>query len=238
MKNLMIVESILVGFLVGVSVSAYMLYMDTAGRSVGKILDTLSLNTILKYTKYENSLFVPFLFYVALYIVYVFLVNILLRMNKKVKISTILILLLLICGIIFEQKKAFSTEPNDDITIPVVNSASQNELKKYFGENEVFGNLNDDNREDVAFVVKIYDEESDTNSYYISVSTKNSDGYSAKNLLYVEDDIQIESLKIDAKKIYLQYKNEDESILFVAELIDDELKEFKEEISQDESIQE
>ena len=231
----MIVESILIGFLVGVSVSAYMLYMDIAGRSIGRILDTLSLTSILKYTKYDSSLFISFLFYVLVYIIYIFLINFLLRMNKKVKISTILILLLLISGIIFEQKKAFSAEPNDDMSIPVVNSVSQNEVKKYFGENEVFGNLNDDNREDVAFVVKIYEEESDTNSYYISVSTKNSDGYSAKNLLYVNDDIQIESLKIDNKKIYLQYKIEEESNLLVAELINDELKEFVEEKIQEES---
>lgn len=226
MKNLMIVESIIIGLLVGVATSTYLLYMSTVGRGIGYVFDLVSLGPVLRMTQYGNSIIASFLFYVLVFLMYVILINLLIKINKKIKISIILLIILLLGIIIFDQNKAFKTQPENELSFDQINFPSKNnDIKKYFGEHESFGNLNDDNRDDVAFIVKIEDKKNEVTDFYLSVALKDSQGYSAKNLLYIDEDIQVESIKIEDKKIILSYKIDDESFEFKAEIVDGELKE-------------
>lgn len=226
MKNLMILESLIVGFLLGIAVSAYIVYMDTVGRNIGDVLNMLSLTPVLESSKYQDSIFISFIFYIVVYIVYILLLNLIMRINKKVRIILVLVIISLLTLIGFQQNKAFKSKPSTDLGNDVIlENNNTKEIKKYFGEYEAFGNLNTDNKEDVAFVVKIGDEEDESISYYLSASIKDSQGYIAKNLIYINEDIKVESIKIEDNKIHLNYVLDEEAQTFVAEIVDDQLKE-------------
>jgi hypothetical protein len=236
MKNLMILESLIVGFLLGIAVSAYIIYMDTVGRNIGDVLNMLSLNPVLESSKYQDSIFISFIFYIVVYMVYTLLLNLIMRINKKVRIILLLVIICLLTLIGFQQNKAFKNNPSADLlgSDVILENNNTKEIKKYFGEYEAFGNLNSDNKEDVAFVVKIGDEEDVSISYYLSASIKDSQGYIAKNLVYIDEDIKVESIKIEDNKIHLAFVLDEEPQTFIAEIIDDQLKE----VVQEEIIEE
>lgn len=142
-------------------------------------------------------------------------------------------LLLLFIGVGIQQKEAFSRPVvnNDFSQIESSILSSSQSIKKYFG-NEVFGDLNNDKKEDVAFLIKRDDEGAD--KYYLSASLKTTEGYSGLNLLYVGENISIENIAIENQVITILYKelisnenaDEQEIKTYKAKFTEDSLWEF------------
>jgi hypothetical protein len=227
-------ESAIIGLLIGVVVSYYILFISSTGRFVGDILYSVSLGHIFEMLplEYKDSIVYNFIFYVVVYMLYVIILNTFFSINKKIKFSLMSLILLLVIGVGFQQKKAFETPiKNQEVAIvePSLLATSQ-KMKKYFGE-EAHGYLNDDMQEDVAFLVKRNEGDQRGDMYYLSASLKNDDGYIGTNLLYINENIEIKSISIIEKKIVVAYQDfseKDDSLqekTYTAHVVDNVLEE-------------
>ena len=183
MKHLSVLESAIVGFFVGIVVSAYVLFVDSFGGYIGEILDYVSFRPLI------NSIQIPgdtlslthFAGIVIVYIVYAIIINILVKKSSKALFLIIPLLILLLGGAIFQQvtgsAKHSSSSVSDSasntssILVPDIQSThSRAQLKQneqYFG-NEVSGDLNGDGINDVAFIISRLDADRGMLYYLVS----------------------------------------------------------------------
>jgi hypothetical protein len=157
-------------------------------------------------------------------------------MNIKVRIVFSILLIVILIGIGFEQKKAFASKVvsnEDSFSVEVAQLSSNQKVRKYFGE-EVFGDLNSDSKDDVAFLIKRNDEDGRGDMYYVTTSLKTGEGYQGTNLLFVGEKIKPEMIEIIDGLIKISYINiideedvEDEKNInfFYAKVIDGVLTE-------------
>lgn len=227
MKSFKIIESIVIGFLIGVVVSVYILFMDTATRDIGTILKTISLNSLISYfpAQYSNSIIFNFLFYICVYVVYAVVLNLLFKIHKKIALTVSTFMFVILVLVIIQQINAFRAPIVK--AEPIVETAHlSSNIKKYFGE-EAKGDLNNDQKEDVAFLIKRKEGNNDGDMYYLTASLKTDQGYQGLNLLYLGQRINIESLIIEEGIISVVYKefNSEESMVYKVRLEDDMLVE-------------
>lgn len=216
MKNFKCIEASIIGLLIGVVVSVYILFMDTTGRDIGNILQTVSLNNLLSYfpIQYKNSIIFTFLFYIVVYMLYTVIFNLLFRMSKKMALAVSIMLFLLGAGSIAQQVNAFKKPIVINDPVVEVANLSSSEIKKYFGE-ETRGDLNQDQVEDIAFLIKRNENDERGDMYYLSVSLKTNQGYEGLNLLYIGEKIKIDKLSIEEGIIHIQYIEEDSEEIMI-----------------------
>ena len=213
MKSFKFIESSIIGLLIGVVVSVYILFMDTIGRDFGSILKTISLTHIVEYfpQNYKNSIIINFLFYIVVYTIYVVLFNFLFKIHKKSGIVLSVLLIPLIGISIVQQIDSFKKPLVLENSIVESGSLSANQvIKKYFGD-EVKGDLNNDMRDDVAFLIKRNDGDERGDIYYLSASLKTDEGYEGLNLMYIGEKINIDKLEIREGIITVFYKEDIQS---------------------------
>lgn len=239
MKSFKLIESSIIGLLIGVVVSVYILFMDTAGRDIGNILNKISLTDVISYfpQQYASSIVFNFLFYILVYIVYVVILNILFRMHKKSAIAVSVILFGLCVGSTIQQINAFKKPVALSESVVEVGNFSSSEVKKYFGE-ESKGDLNQDQLDDVAFLIKRNEGDERGDMYYLSASLKNNQGYEGLNLMYVGEKIIVDNLTIQEGVVVVSFKETDEDEVktykakvennVLVEIVDEELKEIEE----------
>jgi hypothetical protein len=233
MKTFKLFESIILGSLIGVVVSAYLLFMDTIGRDFGTILRLISLTDVLQYfpVDYRNSIIFNFLFYIAVYTVYVVLLNFLFRMHKKLGIALSIILMILVASSVFQQIDSFKKPlASENLVVESGSLSNFQTIKKYFGE-EIKGDLNNDTIADIAFLIKRNEGDEREDMYYLSASLKINDGYEGLNLLYIGEKVIIEKLEIENGIITVSYKEgaESEEILqYKAKVVEDRLVQVEE----------
>lgn len=233
MKSFKLIESSIIGLLIGVTVSVYILFMDIAGRDIGSILKTVSLGNFIQYfpAQYKDSIVVNFLFYILVYILYVVILNFLFRIHKKSAITLSFIIFILCISLTIQQIGAFKKPIVTNEPIVETGGLASSEIKKYFGE-ETKGDLNQDKIEDVAFLIKRNEGDERGDMYYLSASLKINQGYQGLNLIYVGEKITIDSLIIQDNIVILQYKenDSDEIKVYKAKLENNILIELKEDV--------
>lgn len=208
MKTFKLLESAIIGILIGVVVSVYILFMDTIGRDFGTILKTISLTDIVKYfpQNYQNSIVFNFIFYIGVYTIYIILFNILFRIHKKTGIALSAVLIVVIGLSIFQQVQSFKQPlAIENSIVETANLSNSETIKKYFGD-EVRGDLNNDNIEDVAFLIRRNEGDERGDMYYLSASLKVNNGYEGLNLIYVGEKIFIDKIEIQEKTIIVSYR--------------------------------
>ncbi|MEN9921618.1 MAG: hypothetical protein RLZZ517_596 [Candidatus Parcubacteria bacterium] len=210
MKSFKLIESSIIGLLIGVVVSVYILFMDTVGRDIGSILKTVSLGDFIKYfpAEYRSSIVFNFLFYIIVYILYVVILNLLFRIHKKLAVVVSIIIVILCTGSAIQQVNAFKKPLAIDEPVVEIGNFSSSNIKKYFGE-ETKGDLNQDQVDDVAFLIKRNEGDERGDMYYLSASLKTNQGYGGLNLVYVGEKIIINSLTILEGTIIIEYKEND-----------------------------
>lgn len=213
MKPFKLLESAIIGLLIGVVISVYILFMTTSGRELGSILNVVSLTNFINTfpEQYQTSIIFNFLFYIFVYTIYIIIFNIVFRLHKKIGIIFFVVLLLLIIGIIFQQINSFKKPVvTQEVEIKQVDLSNLNSVKKYFGE-EVFGDLNGDQIDDIAFLIKRNEGDERGDMYYLSASLKIDGGYQGLNLVYIGEKIQIEKLEIQDRVVIVFYKEKSDS---------------------------
>lgn len=227
MKTFKLFEASIIGLLVGVVVSIYILFMDTMGRDFGSILNTISLTDSVRYfpVQYQNSIVFNFLFYIFVYILYSIVLTIIFRVSKKAGVGLSIVVIILMVGSVMQQINSFKKPiASEEFIVEPGNLANAQTLKKYFGE-EVVGDLNQDQIDDVAFLIKRNEGDERGDMYYLSASLKTPGGYEGLNLMYVGEKILIDALEIKEGIIIVSYKNLDSSemLQYKVKLVDNKL---------------
>lgn len=208
MKKFSILESAILGFLVGVVISAYMTFVVSMDGFIGKILGWVSLKPLLDMVKVPDNrlLLISFLYFVAVYIFYGIIIGLIVRSGKKTGIVVSVALLALAAGTVFEQVNGTAEMvkmPKTDYFVASVVNSIPKTPKQYFG-NEVVGDLNADGRDDVAFIIRREDDERGV-LYYLTTALASDNGKQGTNLIFLGEKIQPENIAITGGIISISY---------------------------------
>lgn len=208
MKKLTVFETSIIGFFIGVVAATYIVFLESTAGFVGKILGWLSLLPVLDTFTFppDKVLFVYFLFILALYTLYGAIVGFIIKGGKIVTIFVIAIILLLPVAIFFEQRigsvEVSKLKQSEEEATAMVFSAVPKIPSQYFGD-EVFGDLNSDGRNDVAFIMDEFSE--DGLVHYVATALKSDNGYIGTNLIYLGDKIEPNKINIENGLIVIDY---------------------------------
>lgn len=208
MKNFTVFESMIIGFLVGVVVASYLVFLKGTGFIVSTILSWVSLTPLINKidTNISESLILSFLCTVLVYIIYGILIGLIAKKSNKVAMSTLVIFALVFAAGFFEQKNTavFVLQEETNIASSVI--ATDKSLKKYFGM-EAFGDLDLDGIDDVAFIIPREDDK-EGQIYYMTASIRENNGYSGTNLIFLGYNLKPEKINIKNNIIILDYIEE------------------------------
>jgi len=209
MKKLSIFEAGILGLFIGVIIATYLTFIISSEGVVGNILSLISLQPILNLLPIaENSiLFVSFAFFVFVYLLYGLIIGIIIHFISKPKIL-IIPLIIIIGGIGFEEfinhSKPITGQSNfDSYSVAAVVRSVPQTPKQYFG-NEAIGDLNGDNKDDVAFLIH-RDDEDRGKLYYLTTAIGTSTGYIGTNLIFLGEKISPQNISIEDSLIIIDY---------------------------------
>jgi hypothetical protein len=210
MKKTIILESAIIGFFVGVVVSAYLTFLTGTGKILGHFLTWISLKPVLFSlpVQYKDSLFYNFLFFVFIFIIYGIIIGILIQRSKKI---VILILIILLIIVFWEQQKISNKmqNPTDADTAQSTNIIIPNKkIKQYFG-NEALGDLNNDGKDDVAFIIKRNDDDGEGDMFYLTSAIQIDEGKLGTNLIYLGGNLEVQKIAIENNLIKIDYSTKD-----------------------------
>lgn len=215
MNRLNTFEAAIIGFFTGVVVASYWAFLESIGRSMGNILSTVSLVPVQQYVhvSHDASIYISFLFFIIVYVVYGIAISLLLRLGKKTKYILIVVLVMLVGFIIVDEKnKTHSLHPGlneisvESISAPTIDTHVSKKPEQYFGEIEVRGDINGDQKDDIVFIASRKNTDK-TLLYYMSAALAVKDGYQGTELLFLGDGVQPVKLSIDSNKIAIEYNN-------------------------------
>lgn len=233
-KKLTIFEFTVISFLFAVILSIGIVYSISLSSSTTPSfpLNYITLSVLLDKLEIArgNEMSIGFIYYVIVFTLYGLVLGIINKYSNKIKYLSIAIVCLV--AFLISQEFAISKANSNLIDSNIINSASvirsiQNKDKKYFGF-ETRGDLNSDNREDVAFIIKRKDEIRG-DLYYLSASLRVDDGYEGLNLLFLGDKVVPTELVIENGIIGVAYNKQGVStttqLIYYAKLVDNEIKE-------------
>ncbi|MDD5165165.1 MAG: hypothetical protein PHG25_01325 [Candidatus Pacebacteria bacterium] len=231
MKKLSLFEASIIGFLSGVVIATYLIFITSTSGFIGNILGLISLRPLLDKIHLPDSqlLIGSFIFFVLVYTLYGALIGLLIHITNKTKIILSLLAVVIIGGGTEQITGMMSHTPISNEIYPqtaaVIKSFS-NVTKQYFGT-EATGDLNADRREDVAFLIHRNDSDRGT-LYYLAAALDNENGKSGTNLLFLGNNVFPTHIAIASSTIivdYAQSKNSTSTKQFYARLINDALTE-------------
>jgi hypothetical protein len=209
MKKLSVFETSILGLFIGVIISTYLTFIINNDGLVGNIISWVSLRPILNLIPAtENStLFISFAFFVLVYFIYGLIIGAIIHYINKPKILIIPLIILLL-GISFEEFNNYSkpvardSKPESYLVSNVV-TAVPKKPKQYFG-NEATGDLNGDNKDDIAFLIHRDDEDRGT-LYYLTAALSTSTGHIGTNLIFLGEKIYPQNISIENGLIDITY---------------------------------
>ncbi len=220
-------ETAILGFFVGVLIASCFVFFTSTEMFLSQLIRWVSLLPL------AHTLGVPvghlvyeFLFVVAVYTLYGFIIGAVLQftITDKTKLAAGLMMLVFV-GMGTEQyfgmsfQPALPVEAGYSTVVPsgqvaqtlqaagtdTVRSArlDSNKVFQYFGT-EAHGDLNGDGKDDVAFLIPRNDETRGM-IYYIAAALATDTGYTGTNLLFLGDEVTPKSISIEKGVIDIQY---------------------------------
>lgn len=243
MTKLNILETSILGLLVGSAISAYITYLIGINALIGKTLEIVSLRPLLQHivTIYglnisnTTTLVITFVFFTLVFTIYGALIGLVFKFSSSTKYIVIglgVIVLIVATEQIIRNKKFIPAVESQNL--PALTRKSQaHTQEKYFGM-EAYGDLSDDGADDIAFIISRKDVERGM-LYYLVAALHSANGHDGTNLIFLGDKNKPEKISIENQTIVVELTNENgEKTNLYAHLIEGELvkiENFKEEIT-------
>lgn len=240
MNKFTIFESSIIGLFVGVIISTYVAFLDSTGRFIGSVLNWVSLIPLFDKIPFllGRSLFITFLCIVFVYLVYGVFFGIIIKFTHKTTYIAFFITLLFL-GMSFEQyfgskTHKIVTQDYTPIVVQTITKEKEKTPEQYFG-NEVVGDLNGDDKDDVAFIIPRPDEV-DGMLYYLTAALHDEKGHSGTNLVFLGYKIDPKTIEIENQQIIIHYiergdKTATTTKTFYAQIVGNLLKKVKPSVS-------
>ncbi len=189
MKRFTVFETLIVSLLVGIVAAAYVVFLKGNNAFIGSFLSSATLLPLLHLITIPgiNELVLTFIFVIMVFLVYGLVVYGLIALGNKTAITAMVIIFAAVCGIAIQQyyypqEVTRLDDINPAASIMVVSRSHTPE--QYFGQ-EARGDLNGDSKDDVAFLIPRFDDETNSTIYYVSAALKEGKGYTGTNLLFL-----------------------------------------------------
>jgi hypothetical protein len=211
MKRLSIFETSIIGFFVGVIVAAYLTYLESVGGFIGHALNWISLRALIPlfHIPEDMLLVASFVLCVLAYTIYGLIIGIILRNPTPMRRAICALAIIgSISGIIYEQGSGTATWHGSmaaigEVIVTPINPTPK-VAKQYFGT-EAIGDLDNDGRDDVAFLIRRNDADTKGTVYYLSAALAAANGHIGTSLIFLGDKAAPESIKIDKGTITVEY---------------------------------
>ncbi len=220
MKKFTVFEASVIGFFIGIIISAYLTFVTTAGGFVGAIISWVSLQPVLTVFNIPSAytLTVSFIFFVLVYTIYGALIGIIMKLitaPRRVIVPVILILAALVTeqtlgtlqGIPGNQSVSDQTASVISSIIPQHATTKVLPPQQYFAmatTSEASGDLNGDGIADVAFLT--YRDDTDRGMlYYLTAALATSTGHTGTNLVFLGDKVKPHDIYIANEMIGIDY---------------------------------
>lgn len=235
MKKFTVLETTILGFFVGVVISAYLTFLSSTGGFIGITLNWISLRPVFNLiTVPENQIVAAsFIFSVSVYTLYGAFVGLVAKKLSRPNFVIFPVIFILLGLAAYEQTKNIGTVAiaNDEfMQTGAVIQAKPKIQKQYFG-NEALGDLNADNQEDIAFLIH-RDDDSRGVLYYLTTALTTETGKEGTNLIFLGDGVEPQTLSIDNGIISVGYitKENSETQVIKARVINNVLEKVEEAI--------
>jgi hypothetical protein len=225
-KKLTIFEFTIISFFVAVILSVAIVFVTN---QVESSVPSFPLNYITLSFLIDKSIIdvnyqlaFEFSYYIIIFTLYGLLLGIINKYSNKIKYLSLLFVAT-IGFLIFQEnsinKNLSLVAQSLPINMASVIKSTEIKNKKYFGL-EAYGDLNSDNKDDVAFIIKRKDE-TRGDLYYLSASLATEEGYEGLNLIFLGDKVVPIQIAIIDGVIGVEKENG----IFYAKVIDNEIKE-------------
>ena len=201
-NRLSVFETTIIGLLFGVVVASYESFISYSTNLSGNILKYLTLTPLFSIvTEDSSSLSAKFAFTVTIFLIYGILAGLLIKIGVRgYIILSIAILIVLACFI--EQTNLPPTNTSFE-TYQANIIKSERKKTQFFGF-EAHGDLNNDNEDDVAFIIEREDADRGP-LYYLSSALHTTDGNQGTNLVFLGNNTKPQTIKIQDQKIIIEY---------------------------------
>lgn len=213
MKRLTHFESSIIGLFVGVIFASYLAYLEAVGKVAGKVLSFISFLPVLNSINIPDTqkIIFSFLFVIIVFIIYGFIIGLIMRNGIKTKILIICIIIVLIISIFIEQKNGTSIQSKQN-QLNIVSEVSyvkpaRDNSTQYFNKDEAWGDLNGDNKNDIAFVIPREDKTRGNLYYFTAALTLDDGSRSGSNLIFLGDNMEPKKISIEEGRVVVEYVN-------------------------------
>lgn len=226
MKHLTTFENAIIGLFVGVIISTYLLFLSSTGVFIGNIISYISLKPLFDIIHIsENYAFLAqFIFYIIVYIFYAIIIGLIIRFTNKTKTVVLSLALLIIAGA-FEQIFISSRIPivkiDNDYQVARIYRPAIQQSQQYFGT-EANGDLNQDGKDDIAFLIHRNDEDRGT-LYYLTSAIQEENGKVGTNLIFLGEKIKPNKISIKDSLIIVNITKNSSSTDLYAKIEDGQL---------------
>ncbi len=227
-----ILETGVLGLLLGSALSAYITYLIGSGATIGRILEFVSLRPVLEHilsTYGQNisntiTLSITFAFFLVVFTLYGTLIGIAIKFvtsTKYIVIALVIITIIITGEHVIRSKRLVSSVENHDLPALVMKSRER-KPEKFFGM-EAYGDLSQDGKDDVAFIISRKDAERGM-LYYLTSAISSTDGHEGTNLIFLGDKNKPEKIRIENQNVIIELSSETgEKTNLYAELIGNDL---------------
>ena len=213
MKKLTIFETSIIGLFIGAIAATFIVFLSGTNGFIGKILSFVSLLPILNSfnVSANDKLTITFLFVVSVYALYGLVVGFIIKKSNKASFIVIGLMVLLPVAVFFEQQNGANKPISEEINMPISANVIGGTPKltkvaeQYFGQ-EAKGDINDDNKSDVAFLMSRPDGRKIT-LYYLAASLKTDTGHTGTNIIFLGDTINPVGISIATSTIIVEYND-------------------------------
>lgn len=233
MNRLSYFESIVVGFLVGVTGATYLVFVMSSKGFLGVWISSLFLKPLLDMFDHlhNGSLLVAFIFFVSVCILYSVLVNYVLRKTSVLGKVIFITFLVSVIGITLYDQVVGSRHhkvitPDEMISV-VLPQQKKTVPEQYFGAEDAYGDLNSDEKNDVVFLIPRIQKEREP-LYYLTGSLNSGRGYEGLNLIFLGSNVDPKGISVENGLVSIEYKDRSlskdaQNKMFYVKLIDEHL---------------
>ncbi len=202
-NRLSIFETTIIGLFIGVIVASYEAFVTYSNYISGNILKYTTLTPLFTILTDDSTLLATkFAFTVIVFLIYGIIAGLLIKIGIKGYIILSIAILAVLAGIVEQINLPSNNFYSQDVYQANI-IKSQHKKPQFFGF-EAYGDLNNDNLEDVAFIIKRDDPDRGP-LYYLSSALHTTAGNQGTNLVFLGNNVKPLNINIIDQKILIEY---------------------------------
>ncbi len=211
MNRLSYFESAIIGFFVGVVNATYLVFVISSNGFLGTLISWVSLKPVLDlFTNvHHESLWISFGFFILVYVCYGLILGFIFRTGSTViKVFAVTLCITVVGLVIYDQvlgSKGHTIDTVDEFFVASLQQKSTTP-QSYFGDLDVRADLNNDQKDDVVFVIPRIQKGKEP-LYYLTAALASKRGYEGLNLIFLGGDVDPKQMSVDNGLVTLEYKD-------------------------------